>query len=373
MQKEIIPFRQAMCMLLLFLFGSSVVMGVTTVMEQDAWASLLLGAAFFIPLALIYARIIRLYPGKDLFDILETLFGKIIGKLITALLCWYAVHLGGLVLRNFSEFIQVVSMPETPQLPLMVVMLLVTVYLAKSGVESLGRWSLVAMPAVLLIVLLTVVLSLGRMEYTNLQPVLAHGANEIAASAYSVLAFPFAETVLLLSVANAIKKQDSPYKLYLYATLLGALMLLIIILRNLCALGAPMLSAEYFPSYTAARVINVGDFFTRIEGTISMNFILAGITKITLCLLAASKGAARLFGIRDYRQIVLPVSLFALALCAIVHKNAMEMFDFLSVYQYYVIPFQIVIPLAVWVAAEIKSRRQKKRPRPDKQKKAVSA
>jgi spore germination protein KB len=117
---------------------------------------------------------------------------------------------------------------------------------------------------------------------------------------------------------------------------------------------------EYCPSDIAARIINIGDFLTRIEGSISMNFIMAGITKITVCLLVAAKGMAHLFGISNYRKILIPVALLALALSAILYETAMEMFAFLEAYQYYALLFQIIIPVIVWMFAEIKVRRQKK-------------
>jgi spore germination protein KB len=98
---------------------------------------------------------------------------------------------------------------------------------------------------------------------------------------------------------------------------------------------------------------------SRIEIVIGMNFVLAGIVKITLCLLAAAKGTARLFGIGDYRRLVMPMGLLMVALCAILYKNTMELFSFLPVYQYYALPFQVVIPMIVWIAAEVKARRQR--------------
>jgi spore germination protein KB len=119
-----------------------------------------------------------------------------------------------------------------------------------------------------------------------------------------------------------------------------------------------MVAASYFPSYVTARILHIGDFFARIEGTISINFILAGLTKIAICLMAATKGIARLFGLKSHRQIVVPVSSLVLALCAIVYNNIMEMFDFIRFYQVYAIPFQIIIPLIIWIAAEVKSRRK---------------
>ena len=359
MQKELISGRQMLCIIVMFIFGSSVVMGVSSGADQDSWMSLLLASAYTVPMLLIYARIIKLYPEKDLFETIEIVMGKIVGKIVIVLMAWYALHLCALVLRNFSEFIQIVTMPETPQLPIMLAMIMVVVYMAKSGVETMGKWSVITLTVVLMVVIVTIIFSLNKMDFTNILPFMEHSFQEISNGAFRLYAFPFAETVLFLCLADALKKKSSPYKLYMFGLLIGCGVLMLVILRNLFMMGPKLVGASYFASYMTVRLINIADFFARIEGFISMNFILAGIIKITVCLLAAAKGTARLFGVSNYRKLVLPVSLLAVALSAIVYQNVMEMFDFLRFYTYYAVPFQVIIPLAVWIAAEIQTRRKK--------------
>lgn len=359
MNKETISMRQAICIVVMFICGSSVIMGISSEAGQDFWISLLMAAAFAFPILMMYARIIRLFPEKDFFAVTEELFGKVIGKIITALFVWYAIHLAALVLRNFSEFIQIVTMPETPQLAIMITMMLVVAYMVKSGIETMGKWSVFMLPFILLVVLMTIVFALNKIDFTNLLPFMEHDFKTVADGSFQLVAFPYAETVLFLCVAGAVRKKDSPYKIYLTAAIVGTVILLLIILRNLLMLGAAMVDTEYFPSYTAVRIIEVGNYLSRIEGSIAMNFILVGIIKIGVSLLAASRGMAKLFDIGDYRQIVLPVSLLVIALCAVVYRNVMEMFGFIRYYRYYAIPFQIILPLMIWLAAEIKARRRK--------------
>ena len=357
MNKETISLRQAIYSIMLFIFGSSIVLGVSGTAGQDAWLSLVLATLGSFPLLMMYARIIHLYPETDFFDILITVFGQIIGKVIIVLFTWYAIHLGALVLRNFSEFLQIVSMPETPELPLMAALALVTAYLAKSSTSVLGKWSVIMLPIVVIVILLTVVLAVKDMDFSNLLPVLEKGWAPVAEGAYQIVTFPFAETVLFLCLASAIKKEDSPYKIYGYSLLAASGFLILVMIRNIAVLGPTMVGISYFPSYTTARILRLGDFLSRIEGTITMNFLLSGIVKITVCLIAAAKGMAKLFNVNVYKNMLMPVSMLALALCAIVYKNVMEMFGFLKYYQFYAIPFQIVIPLAVWIAAEIKAKK----------------
>ena len=351
--------RQAISILLLFNFGSSVVMGVSSIAGQDSWLSLLLATVLVIPAVLMYARILKLNPGQGLFDAIESRLGKVVGKIVTALMAWYALHLCALVMRNFSEFVQISSLIDTPQLPVLVILVVTVCFLARSGCKALGKWSLAMTPVVLGIVLLTVLLSLNVMRFGNILPVFEHSFGEIAQGSFSIFSFPFCETVLFMSIADCLRKSDHPAGIYLTGTLLSGFVLLIIILRNLFVLGSQVVSIEYFPSYVAARIINLGDFLSRIEGSISVNFILAGIVKITVCLIAASKGISKLFGIGCYRQLVMPTALLALALALIVYKNTMEMFAFIKYYPLYASLFQVLLPAILWIASEIGAKRTK--------------
>lgn len=349
--------RQAISLLIMFNFGSSVVMGVSTETAQDAWISLLLAIVYTVPVVIMYARIMALNPDMDFFDALEARLGKIAGKAVTVLMVWYSLHLCALVLRNFSEFIQISSLLDTPQLPVLFIMLLAVCYLAKSGIKALGKWALATFPVVFAIVILTVLLSINVMDFDNILPFFEHSFGEIATDALRIFSFPLGETVLFLSVADCVHKKDNPQKIYLGGILFSSLLLAVIILRNLFVLGASVISIVYFPSYAAARVINLGDFLSRIEGSISINFILAGITKITVCLISASKGLAKLFEAGDYRRLVMPTGLLAVALSVILYQNTMEMFAFIKYYAVYAMPFQAVLPALLWIVSEIRTRR----------------
>lgn len=354
MQKEMISMRQAVSIIVLFLFGSSVVLGVNTKAGHDSWISMLLAFGLGLVIALVYARLIRLFPGMDFYDICQAVFGKIAGKFIIILMTWYAIHLGALVLRNFSEFVQIVALQETPQLVILVIMLVTTGYLAFSGIETLGKWAIVALILVSIVVVFTLILSIPEIIPSNVLPIMEHDLADINSATLSLFTFPFAETVLFLAIADYLKKEDSPYKIYGYSMLIGLIFLIVVFFRNLMVLGAPIMEESYFPSYTTARIINIGEFLTRIEMSIYYNFILGGIAKITVCIFAAAKGGQKLFNIANGRRMLLPISLLMLTISMVQFDSVMEMMNFIEVYQYYALFFQVVIPVLVWIGAEMK-------------------
>ena len=351
---------QAIAILLMFNVGSSAVVGVVSGVGQDSWIALLMGTLFAVPVMWMNSRIISLNPGEGFFEAVERLLGKVIGKLAIALLSWFALHLCSLVLRYFSEFIQITYLLETPQLPVLIIMAMVGYMLAKHGGMALGKWSLAITPIVLGLVVMTVLLSFNIYKPEHFLPILEHPVSEITQNAFQVFSLPLAETVLFLGIADFVRPSDNPQKIYLSGLLLSSLVFLVIIARNLMVLGPAVIAVEHYPSYTAARIISIGSFLSRIEGSISVNFMLAGITKVTLCLIVASRGIACLFGIKDWRTLIAPVGLLAVMLAQVQFNSASEVFGFINYYPYYTIPFEIALPVVVWAASEIRARKSLK-------------
>ena len=359
MIKENMESRQIVFLIVMFIFGSSIIMGINTDVAQDSWIAIVIAIFLSLPLGLMYARIVKLNPGDSLFDIAEKLFGKVIGKVINIFITWYAFHLGTMVLCNFVKYIELSSLLNTPEVLVAALMVLVAVYIVKSSITTLGKWSAIILPIVMLIVLLTVIMAASSLDVNNILPLMSHSPDRILKGSMNILAFPLAETMLILCLACFFKKEDSPYKIYMGGLLIGGGFLLAVFLRNLLVLGAPMISNIFFPSYVAARIIEFGDFITRMEGVITINFVLAGITKIAVCLLAASKGMTKLFNTKNYKDLVLPSALIILAMSTFLYNSVLEMFDFIKIYSIYAFPFQIIIPLIIWIASERRAKKER--------------
>ena len=214
-----------------------------------------------------------------------------------------------------------------------------------------------------LLIAFPVVISFEKLEFSNLLPFLNHPFKEIIRSAFEYFSFPFAEIIVLLGMSDSFKSIKKPCKVYICSTFI-------------CLVFTGHKHKKYlapwpahgkiivFPSYVAIRLVDMADFMSRIEGSVSTNFVLAGTAKIAVCLLAASKGMASLFGIGDYKRLVMPVAMLALALATIAHDSTMEMFAFLAYYPFFAFPFQVLIPLLVWIAGEIRHHRNKNKSTP---------
>ncbi len=351
--------KQMQSIIILFLFGSSLVIGTSTKAKQDSWICILIAAILALPIFFIYFRILDKYPGEGFYDIVIKVFGKIAGKVICFLYAWYALHLGALVFRNFTEFMRVQVLKDTPSIIILCFGILLCIWTIYSGVKNMGSVSKAILPVLMTFILLTIVLCLKDMNFSNVEPVLTTDIPTLLTSSYSVVSFPFAETVVILPIFSFLKSEDKPRKVFLKAFGISLIFLLLANLRNLFVLGATFSKSPYFSSYQTVSVISVGEFFTRFEALVGANYFLAGFVKVGICLFASSIGLAKVCSMKDYKPMAAPCGLILIILSAVMYKNTEEMFNWLDIYTVYAVPFQVIIPIILWITIEIKAKREK--------------
>lgn len=361
MKKELISNKQGIAAIVMFILGSTMVLGTGSEAKQDSWIAVIIATVMAFPIVLVYSRVLNLFPGKNLYDIVEIIFGKFLGKVITVIYVWYSIHLGGLVFRNFAEYIQIVSLPETPQFVLTMLLGILCIYIVKSGIEVIGRWSILMAVMLILILMLINILSIPIMNFSVLKPVLYNGFTPVLKSATTIFAFPFGETVLFMTVLGSLQSKGNTYKVYNISLLIGVGIILLATIRNITSLGIETSMLLYFPVHGAVSLIDIGDFLQRVEVFISVVYLIAGVTKIGICLYSACTGFAKLFNLKDYKKIAAPAALISMNISCIIYRNTMEMFYWATtIYKYYAFPFQVIIPLVIWITAEIKIRTMKR-------------
>ena len=360
LNRETISDRQGIAVLALFIMGSTLVMGAGAGVQQNGWIAVLMATLLAIPMYAVYSRLLSLYPGKGLYEILYDVLGKVGGKIASLFFIWYSIHLGSLVFRDFWEFIKVAQLPETPGYVSVILIGLVCIWAVKEGIEVLGRWSKFSIIFLITIVTVISILSVTNADIDNLRPLLYMGIKPILKNTFYIFTFPFAETVVFMACFYYTKGRNNPYKVYYRGLATGAFFILLISIRNIAVLGTDFAEQLYFVSYTVISLINIGDFIQRIEASVAVIFLLAGLVKISICLLSASIGIDRLFNLGNYRQIVAPIGLLTMVTSCFLFKSTMELFEWTAdVYKYYAFPFQVILPLGIWITAEIKTKRKK--------------
>lgn len=337
----------------------SAILSGASIAGQDAWLAGICAIGFSVPLMLVYMRICKLYPQMSLYQIIDTVFGNVLGRVVNVCLTFYAICVGAFVVHYFVDFTRTIAFQDTPPIPLMLLLFAVSLYIAKSGFFTMGRWAMLCMIAVVLNLVGTVLLAIPVMKVENLFPILTNSPATILEDALTCFSVSFGEIIIVLITFPSVRKGEKLSKVFLGGFALGGLMLLSVLNRNLMILGDELISVSKYPSYMGARLLQFGDVFERIESLVSLNLILLGVIKASLSLSAAAMGMENIMRDKNYKDWLLPMMLVGLAICSVVFNGVFDMLGFISTYRIVALPFQVFLPILVWIFAEIKSKRQK--------------
>ncbi|WP_411675774.1 GerAB/ArcD/ProY family transporter [Caproicibacter sp.] len=360
MNKTDISEKQMKSTIALFLMGSSVISSGSNSAKQDTWIAVLVAVALMIPVTWVYSGILRLYPGQNFYRNVLRAMGRPVGLAVCVLYLFYLLLLGGQVLRTFSEFMHLVNLTQTPLIGISAAMVAVAVYLLSNRLYVLTRIGKFVLPVLYFTIILTVLLSFRDMDLSNLKPVLQSKPSDFLKGVVTAFTLPYGELVVCLPMFGVSGRIEKIFPTLIKGIFLGFGFLYAAVLRNILVLGYYDSTAG-FSSYECVSVIQMGEFFTRIEVLIGINLLLAGFIKFAVLAFSSCEGVARLFGYRDSEPLVAPVSLLLLTLSALLDKNMSEVFGFREIYPIVALPFQVLLPVLILVVGTVRKKFQKPR------------
>jgi len=345
-------FRGAVAILLVFYMGSGPVFSLSSGLGADGWIAQLIGFLLVLPLLFILARLVRLMPGMDFYGILGYTLGKWLAGVVTVLYFCYFITMAATVRLYYGTFLQLTSLPNTPLIVILLALFAICAYLAKSGAETLGKWSTLVGAMAIVGALFLALMAIPSMRLGNLLPVMASGGREILWSGYRFAVLPFGEAVVLLALFGRLERGVSPYRVFFFGALLAAVFFVLTFLRDAAVLGAESMDSLRYPSFQAASVIRMGVIEMRIESLWSVPLILIGATKAAVYLIAAVLAVRRLFGLVDGGAVLLPVAFFSVGLSGVLFYNLTALFSFPALHLVVAPLFQMGIPVVIWLVAE---------------------
>jgi spore germination protein KB len=139
MENARINVRQLFAMIVLFAFGTSLVLPVGFVSEQSVWISILLASAGGLVLFLIYDYLYRQFPDLPLSRYIRKIFGNYIGWPVCLLLFVFIIHNDARVLRETGELLVTTALDQTPLFVINALLMMAVIYVLYLGIEVLAR------------------------------------------------------------------------------------------------------------------------------------------------------------------------------------------------------------------------------------------
>jgi len=112
-----------------------------------------------------------------------------------------------------------------------------------------------------------------------------------------------------------------------------------------------------FPFFSLARYISVARFLERVDALIMVMWVAGVTVKVAAFYYAAALGAGQLFGLKDYRPVVLPLGVILAAWSHSMFENTRELVVWLStIWPPYAYTFELVIPSLLLLVAVLRKK-----------------
>jgi len=355
MNKEQITQKSGICLMILIISGETLAVQTAQEAGQDLWLAVLVALILAIPVMALYGRLLSLFPDRNLFDISELVLGKYFGKFLNLIFLLYLINLGASILGTVGRYITGTSMPETPVVVPLILVILLSVWAVKEGIEVLGRWANIfvlfnaPLPSILILLLIP------HMDFLNILPILKSGYKDFLKGVLWAISSPFTETIMLVMAVSSLKPKNSYYKIFIMGTIIGGILIVGVSLTEILVIGDRLYSMTYFPNHAVAKNVSIGQFLHRQEILTIIATSTSIFLKLAVCLLGVCNGIAKLLNFKDYRFITLPMGLIFLVYGYILANNP---YHSIPAYRRHYTPvITIILPLILWIIAEARKKK----------------
>ena len=360
LEKGVISSSQLISLIGIFIQGSifSTVF-VFEITPKDAWLVSLTSLAMFVPFAWAYVKLMQMFPGKNLIQINDIVFGRYLGKSISVLYILFIIVLAATNLGVICDSIAGLFMVETPIIALAIMLAFACAWAVRNGIETIARISLIFLTIVSISVLLSLLLIASKIDMNNLLPVLDISlidfiqVNHISLTAFFGGIFVF---MMVIPYMDNIKKGTKSVFMGLIigvATMLACSVMISGVLGNVAIIAnSPLISAT--------RQVEVSKVLTRMDFIVVGILVLSVFMKIALIYYTAALSISQLLNLQTYKPIVIPVGIILVGLVIPMFDNPTVRSEIgMNTWPFFASIFEFLLPAVTLLVALIRRLPQK--------------
>ncbi|MDS1030311.1 endospore germination permease [Bacillota bacterium LX-D] len=307
---------------------------------------------------LIYYQLIKRFPGLELNEILEIVFGTILGKILSFVLCLLFFYNSTLFIREFVEAIKIYEYPMTPPSFIMLFFILALIAALYHGLEGLTRTASFFFLYILAGIAMLLALGIYLYRLSNLYPLLGYGLGEIIFHGIERSSV-YGDVLLLTIVLKSLQGQEHFKKIGVISILLSGLIIAICFLCYSLAFPYFVGLENTIPLLGLARTIAYGNFFQRFESIFIFVWSISAIIATGANLYAALSIYCKTLRISDFRTLLPPLCILLFAV-AFLHADLSNVaYIYVSFFRFYGGIIYFGIPLLTLLVALMRGKKKK--------------
>ncbi|WP_028400713.1 GerAB/ArcD/ProY family transporter [Ectobacillus panaciterrae] len=326
--------------------------------KNDLWISPIIASLTGLFTVYIAYQLHRLYPKQTIIQYSEHIIGRIPGKILGIIYLFFFLHVNGLIIRQYGEFIIGTSLPRTPLSVIISTIILVCAFAVRGGLEVLGRASQLFVPIVILLWGVILILLIPDMDPKNILPILEKGIVPPIMGAITPMGW-FTHFILISFLLPFVTDQEKGMKWGIISIFGIMLTLVLLNMTSFFVFGRD--TAKYlYPAMNAVRYISIANFFEHMESVMMAIWVSGTFIKISVYYYALVLGTAQWLNLSDCRPVVFPLGFLLILFSFWSIPSLVELVHFLRIVPFYNMTIEMVIPTFLLLIAVLRKKNRKK-------------
>lgn len=350
-QLGLLIFTFVVSTLLLTVPGIMVMFG-----KQDAWLSVFPAAISGLISIWVMITLGKRYPEMTIIEYSSKIIGNWLGKCLglNYIIYWF-ISISTITMQH-NGFISTILLPKSPPIILSSTILILCSLAAIAGIEVIARCNEFLALLILSALIPLLILTTGEADPGQLKPFLGSGIVPVLQAAVSPAGGFMSQLFILGWLLPHLNQPKKAHKVSLIALGGISMLIFIIVTLTIMVLG-PLTSRLSYSFLSVIQYIGIQGSFERLEAIAVSMWVMGCFVKLSVSLFILSLSTSQLFGIKNYREIVFPITLLSLLGAVWIFKNGAELLNYLVfTFPLYAFVNQSLIPLLLLMIDTIRGR-----------------
>src|SRR5690554_3163880 len=272
---------------------------------REIWLSPIWGVVTGVVSIVLAVQLNNAYPKKSIVEYSVNIIGKYPTKILGILYIIFLLHITGVVIREYADFVVGIFMIQTPQIVVIGSMAFVCALGVRAGLEVLARTGQFFFPIIIFIIFLVFTLLVPEFDFMKLIPFFENGIFPSIKGAATIQSW-YSEYFLITFMLPFLSDREKALK---FSLLSLGFVVLTLILANLTAflIFGELTKTLTYPIMSSVRFISVANFFENVEALVMALWVSGAYIKISVFFYGTVLATGQVINLSNYRPIVFPI------------------------------------------------------------------
>lgn len=269
------------------------------VASEDMWLATIIGIIIgFIPFYLYISLSVK-HPDKNIFEIIESVFGKGVGRVIVAIVTLFAISFILFYFWSLTNLISSQYLYNTPQLFVYIIFAIPLVYILSKGIKVALRSIVIIFFITMFLYIITFVSLVPQAKIINLYPIMKNGIVPVIQAGFGFVAYCISPILFIGAIPVHYYEDKEKYKKYMIISyIISSITVFAIPFLIITIFGIDLAELYQYPEFQILRRVSIGGFIERVESTLSIQWIFELFVLITIGMYFIKQGIYHIFHVK---------------------------------------------------------------------------